>query len=570
MRNVWLSKIAVALGSAAMLAVAAPAFAATPDVSANPDTDTFRTGGCTGCFITQMQAVVAQFATITRAFRACYTNVAGGSKIVDDGSACDGNGHGRLADFFVIQGTLKTCTQTTPGTCDTGSVGVPNPGTTEYTYRVSGNGSGNGIGCAAASSPVGTGFLAPEGLDGTPNTADDAGGSGVFGQLGAGTGAGTATMVAAPLTQCDNLIQTYDTLGTLPAVPLSAKFCVVNFDLSKDGTIQNDQTGAGLPSQFPQPGSNITTLSATNETTNTKISCDTAFSDLPTGDFLPPKPPYNSPDVYGAQIMKIVAKRTTHSIAGGADAKLHLNMAQIQNIFGDPPGNSVCQLKAIGAVDAGTTNTTACIRPSGSGTRETTRLTFMANTAGPKNFSEDTAGGSNGTVTSCTTQTKEGGGLTLTGSKRVKQGNGNQDVQDCVAGFPGSIGYVDGNRFDGTMYGVVVEGVDTDAAAQGTAGVDDLRQLVKCGHYRYWGPLAGGLGAHNGGASVFITAHRAALKTQSIYVNANAYIPFGVNTGVGVVKSSVDGPYSIQFVPTSCPAAPRPELTISASPTVAP
>ncbi len=43
-----------------------------PNASLSPDTDAFRTGGCTGCFITQMNSVTAQFQEITRVFRGCY------------------------------------------------------------------------------------------------------------------------------------------------------------------------------------------------------------------------------------------------------------------------------------------------------------------------------------------------------------------------------------------------------------------------------------------------------------------------------------------------------------------
>jgi len=567
MRITLLSKLSLALGAAALLAIAGPARAVTPPVSSSPDTDAFRTGGCTGCFLTQMTAAVVQFSNITRVFRACYANAGGGTKIVDDGSGCADGTHGRIADFVVLQGTLKD------KNTDPNGLGVPNgPALGEVTYRVSANGSGNGIGCAAASSPVGTGFLAPEGLDGVPGDADDAGGTGSFGVVGAGVNAGTATMSAAPLTACVNKtgIEKFDTIGTttMSFHTPTTELCVVNFDLSGDGNVQNDQTGAGTPSQFPL-GSNIHTVSATNETTNLKLTCDTAFSDLPTGDFLPPKAPYNGPDVFGAQIFKLVASRDVHSITGGADAKIHLNDPQIEGIFGDPANNSVCQLKHIGATSAATSNVTACIRAAGSGTRETFRLTWMADTEGSKNQSEDTAGGSNGTVTACSSQVKEGGGLTLTGSKRVKVGNGNADVVNCLNAFSGGFGYVDADRFDDSTYAVVVEGVDPDSAIQ-AAPSTNLKQLVKCGHWRWWGPLAGGLGQHNGGASDFITAHRGALKNSAVYANAVAYVPLGANTGVGFTKGATDGSYSIQFVPTSCPAAPPAEDTISASPTTLP
>ena len=72
----------------------------------------------------------------------------------------------------------------------------------------------------------------------------------------------------------------------------------------------------------------------------------------------------------------------------------------------------------------------------------------------------------------------------------------------------------------------MVEGVDPDAAVL-AAPPNTLKDLVKCGHYRFWGPLAGGVGTHNPGGSAFITAHRAALKNKAVYVNALAYLPLG-------------------------------------------
>ena len=117
-------------------------------------------------------------------FRGCYT----GGTIPNDGSGCADGVNGRLADFFVIQGVLKN------SNTDPNGLGVPNgPSLGEVTYRVSGNGSGSGIACSRTSpTPIGIGFLAPEGFDGTPNTADDAGGTGEFGVPGAGINAGTS------------------------------------------------------------------------------------------------------------------------------------------------------------------------------------------------------------------------------------------------------------------------------------------------------------------------------------------------------------------------------------------
>jgi len=145
----------------------------------------------------------------------------------------------------------------------------------------------------------------------------------------------------------------------------------------------------------------------------------------------------------------------------------------------------------------------------------------------------------------------------------VKVGAGNADVGNCLATFTGGFGYVDADRFEAGFYGAVVEGVDPDAAVLASSP-QTLKDMVRCGHYRYWGPLAGGVGSHNPGGSPFITAHRAGLKNKAVFTNAVAYLPLN---SVGFVKSATDGAYSIQFVPTTCPAAPPAELTISASPT---
>ena len=62
--------------------------------------------------------------------------------------------------------------------------------------------------------------------------------------------------------------------------------------------------------------------------------------------------------------------------------------------------------------------------------------------------------------------------------------NTNGDVVNCVETKTGAIGYVDATDDTPDTYGVPVEGVDPDT--------NDLATLVKCGHYRWWGPLAGG------------------------------------------------------------------------------
>src|SRR5262249_27847368 len=160
--------------------------------------------GCTGCFDTQMQAAIATFSSIKRVFRSCAT---GGGITVND--SCDGAGHGDLQDFVELQGDLRDANN--PANA---GLGVPG-GATNVTIRVSANGSGNGITCASSTAPGPIGFLAPEGFDGLPNTADDAGGTGVFGAVGNGTklGGGPATGdpndTSPKLATCDTKLTQY-------------------------------------------------------------------------------------------------------------------------------------------------------------------------------------------------------------------------------------------------------------------------------------------------------------------------------------------------------------------------
>ena len=548
------SKLSSVLGALAVLGLAAPAFAVLPPVSSSPDTDAFRTGGSTAAYQNELNAIFAQFSDVQRVFVSCYT----GGGIKDDGSQCDGNGHGAITNFSVIQGTLRD------SNTDPNGLGVPNgPSLGTVTYRVGSNGSSNGVACAVASpgTPGPIGFLAPEGFDGVPNTADDAGGSGTFGTPGPGTNPGTTNMSAAPLTNCQgktNLQNYAKVAGTTFSFTsgTNTELCVVNFDLNGNGSIANDQTGAALPGA-------ITTVGqvANNETTNLKLSCDTGLADLPPADFSPPKNPFNQQLSVGAQAFAIKAGRDVHSTAGGANAKVHLNMPQIQQIFGEPAGNSACSLNLLGAT-GGTNNLTACIRASGSGTRETTRLTFMVGTQGTKTFSEDPSGAANGTTTTCI-QTKEGpppGSQVAT--KRVKQGNGTPDVVNCLDSFQGAFGYTEANFNDPGIYATVIEGVDTDAALA-SASPNSLKDLMKCGLYRFWGPLTLGNGAHNPGGSAFITSFRSAMLSTFVFAAVKDYLPL---SNTGFTKSATDGSYSLSFIPTTCPAAPPAEIPISSAP----
>jgi hypothetical protein len=93
---------------------------------------------------------------------------------------------------------------------------------------------------------------------------------------------------------------------------------------------------------------------------------------------------------------------------------------------------------------------------------------------------------------------------------------------------------------------------------------------VKCGHYRWWGPLAGGRpddpGLSDRGnvvATAHENAHRAALSNPA--VATDFYIPFGNAAlgGVAVRKNVTDGAYGVFFAPTGCPAQPDPVGTIN-------
>ena len=561
MKSKWFSKQALVplllLGAAAAL-LPQPARAVVP-VSSSPDTDAFRTAGAAAVIDAQKTAVVSQFQEIKRVFRGCVT----GGAIQNDGSGCADGTNGRFNDFYVVQGVLRD------STADPNGLGVPNgPSLGEVTYRISGNGASNGVACSrdpAIQAPTSVGFLAPEGFDGVPNTADDAGGSGSFGVPGPGINPGTSAQTAAPLVNCQGktkLEQNETIAGTVNTflTATNGELCVVTYDLNSNGTIANENNGVGPPGA-------VTTIGgvAGNETSNLRLSCDVGVTGPPPGDFTPPLVAQRNQDIVGAQIYKIVASRDVHAI-GNNDAKVHLADAQIEGIFGEPANNSVCRLNHIGAAStAASQNVTACIRQAGAGVRESLRLSFMANTEGSKTQSEDPSGVSGGTVTTCV-QTREGSGSQIA-SKRVKATTIISEQISCLESFTGSFTYIDANRFDPSFYAPVVEGVDPDAAVLAPAA-SNLKQLVKCGMYRDWLPVSTGLGAHNPGGSAFITAHDAALKSKpAVFATSNAWLPIST---IGFNKNASDGSYSIAFVPTSCPGAPPAEIPISQSPTVEP
>jgi hypothetical protein len=543
---------------AAQLVLATTARAIVP-VSSSPDTDAFRTAGAAAVVDAQKTAIVNQFQEIKRVFRGCIT----GGAIQPDGSGCADGVNGRLNDFYVIQGILKN------STTDPNGLGVPNgPSLGEVTYRLSGNGASNGVACSrdpAIQAPSPVGFLAPEGFDGTPNTADDAGGTGSFGVPGPGINAGTAAETAAPLVACQGKtkVEQNETVAGTTNTFLSAtngELCVVSFDLNSNGSIANENAGVGAPGAVTSIGG-----VAGNETPNLRLSCDVGITGPPPGDFNPPLVAQRNQDIVGGQIYKIAASRDTHQL-GQPDKKVHLSDAQVEGIFGEPANNSVCRLNHLGAESStNSQNLTACIRQVGAGVRESVRLSFLANTEGSKTHSEDASGSANGTITTCV-QPKEGGGSQIA-QKRVKATTIIDEQINCLNTFSGSFTYIDANRFDPGIYGAVLEGVDPDAAILAPAS-SNLKQLVKCGQYRDWLPVSVGIGAHNPGGSAFISAHGAALKSKpALYTSSNSWLPAST---IGFNKNASDGAYSIAFVPTSCPGAPPAEIPISATPNTEP
>jgi len=575
-----------AFAAGLVLAMAAPVFAQAPPASttddSNPATrDALRSGGCTGCFDTQMQAAISTFATIKRVFRVCETGPA-----FTTSQACDGTGHGVLEQFVEMQGDLRD------SNTDALGLGVPG-GEPNATIRISGNGSGNGISCASASGPIAIGFIAPEGFDGVPNTADDAGGTGVFGATGNGTNAlggaakGDPNDTSPKLVACDTKLDDPNTgyQFSTPGEPATAypakgtqELCIVNVDQNGDAQITNDRAGAAPPGAITKLGQ----LLVTNETTNLQLSCDLGFADLPPADFSVESglntAVFANQDTFGAEIFKFIASQDVHSNVGDnpndpnspLHTKIQLAKPQIEGLFGPSSNLETCSWQQVGGQSGlgsgGPVDVNVCYRAIGSGTKEVFRNTFMANTEGS---ATQGLGSAAGTIGACgqrigSTTSKE----LQVFHKQLIQGGGTNDVKVCAQQHKGAIGYAD--EFiepDATeFYDVPVEGVDPQT--------NDLKTMVRCGLYRYWGPLAGGTGGRLGGASTpQRTQHRVAMKTPQIFFANNAYLPFN---GLNYAKSATDGATFTQFVsptPTdpnfpgqSCPGTINPPERIPGVP----
>ena len=553
-----------ALAAGLVLAVAAPVFAQAPPPSttsdADPSTrDALRSGGCTGCFDTQMQAAISTFATIKRVFRVCQT---GGG--VQPHDSCDGAGGGALAQFVEMQGDLRD------SNTDALGLGVPG-GLTNATIRISGNGSGNGINCASASGPTAIGYIAPEGFDGVPNTADDAGGTGAFGAVGAGTNAGgggakgdpndTSPKLAVCNTKIDDPTSGYQfsVPGTTPtAYPAKGtqEFCVVNVDQGTDAQITNDRVGAAAPGVITKLGQ----LNPANETTNLSLSCDTAFADLPPADFSPQTGlntgAFANQATFGAEIFKLIASRDVHANVGSnpndpnspLHTKIQLGKPEIEGLFGPSSNLETCSWQQVGAqsslVHSNGIDINVCYRSIGSGTREVFRNTWMANTRGD---AQQGQGSTNGVIGTCGQRVGSLTGTPTVFHKQLIEGGGTNDVKICVQQHTGSVGYVDGFIHPTTneFYDVPVDGVDPQT--------NNLKLLVRCGVYRYWGPLAGGTGGRLGGvATAPKTAHLAAMANPAIFFASESYAPFA---GLNYAKSATDGASFTQFVSTAPPDA---------------
>jgi hypothetical protein len=561
-----------ALAAALVLGMAASSFAAAPPPSTTSDADPstrdgLRTGGCTGCFDTQAQDAIANFASINRVFRVCE---AGGS-FGTVGDQCDGTGHGVLAQFIEIQGDLRN------STTDALGLGVPG-GATNVTVRISGNGSGNGLNCASSGTPTPIGYIAPEGFDGVPNTADDAGGTGVFGAVGNGTNLNGGPAIGDPNDTAPKLVACNTKLDdaaigykfTFPGNPVSTaypakgtlEFCVINVDQDSNKQIKNDRAGAAVPGAITRLGQ----VDPANETTNLKLDCDTAFADLPPADFSPQTglntAAFANQDTFGAEIFKFIASRDVHANAG-ANVKVQLGKPEIEGIFGPSNNQATCSWQQLGAqsslVHASGVDINVCYRALGSGTKEVFRNTFMANTRGD---AAQGLGSAAGTIGTCGQRVGSLTGTPTVFHKDLIEGGGTNDVKVCVQTHSGSVGYADGfiNPDTNEFYSVPVEGVDPDTNV--------LKDLVRCGQYRYWGPLAGGTGGRLGGAaSALKTAHLAGMKNPAIFFANEAYLPFN---GLNYAKTATDGASFTQFVSTAAPDAAACTGTINPPGTIPP
>jgi len=555
------------------------AFAAAPQsASAQVNVDEFRSGGCSGCVKTQMSATIAQFANVVQVFRLCTTGTTQGSSNVCAGAAGlpTATPQSQLQDYYAVTGTLRDC-----GTsCDSTHLGRNGGG--PATYYISANGSLFGVQCA--SNPKLTlGFLGIYGSDQHPGGGDDPG-AGTGHETtpgdprtyvaapglppnwpsGAGPTYSMATVPRAALEACDTKIKSsyYDTLpaAVKAGTTWSAagnEFCVVDVDANADGIIQGRDTGVA-------PGfADIGT--GGNESSDLAQSCTAGFSDLPSVDFQQASlnsRTYDQGFSVGAQIFKIIANTDVYPLANSAE-KITLQMPQLEALFGGTNlASDACSWTDLGGRVSGdaTAGITVCYREDGSGTRETFRNTFL-------HLPEaDHAEGVTASAGPCQTYAEAGGGAggPIT-QKNIIQAPTSTDMQNCVqgtgigAGKTGQVGYVNASRKDSVtparFYSVPVFGIDPDAqtAAQ-------LRNLVKCGQYPYWGPLSGGRGAE-ADPQGFFASHVNAMSNGNVFdpttASAADYLPGLLGApydGVAFTKTLnlTAASYDMKFDPSDC------------------
>jgi hypothetical protein len=517
----------------------------------------FRTGGCTGCFTTQMFAAVSEFASISKVYRLCGTGNKMGTSNACAGAAGLPNGaltpNSLLQDFVVIEGTLKNC-GTSCGTVGAAGLGVNGGGFARY--YVSANGSSFGVQCANTSTKSNIGFLGIFGSDQTPGGGDDPGdGTGAVGipaqwPSGDGPTYDLSTLPRAALVACDTKVNSTFVMKVDPAVAptwgaAGSEFCVVDIDANNNGTIDTKETGQ-------TPG--FTTIGAL-ETSDLNQACTAGYSDLPPADFEDPSLnslTYDQQKSTGAQIFKIVANNGVSALSDPTK-KIQLQMPQLEGVFGGTStGTDACSWADVGGQVSGdaTGKLTICYREFGSGTRETFRNTFMLEAKGSHAQGIQVPPG---TITRNCLGLNQGGGTTTT-AKNFIQNNASGDEAACVAGtgtgtgFTGNIGYVNASRTNPAWYAVPVFGVDPDAQT-----ATQLRDMVRCGMYPYWGPLTGGRGAATD-TSGFFTSHMNAMSNETVF-NASLvpdYYPLGGSTdGVAFTKSLTAGAYRMKYKPSA-------------------
>jgi hypothetical protein len=394
------------------------------------------------------------------------------------------------------------------------------------------------------------------------------------------------------------------------------QIAVVNYDFNNNGQIDRADSGGGgylgaagtdcltegacVASRGAWGGAPGTArlqdaFQSNNEGTNLSMFCNNGCGDLPGQDLVTNTgslPSFNQETKLGAQIFKLLATKDVKdqtqrcfvnngqtaipcgaacTAAGGVcqDAKVPLWDPQVENVFGFAQNNATCaweSLNAVGTPGANVTNAPFNSTVSGiflaervqsSGTRNTFRETFMVNQdsshAEFRTFTGTTENGAD--KADCTSIIKPGPGAVLA-TKNYNEFATEGGVLTCLQSGNcklNGIGYANSDAVcadtGSNCYDVPVEGVDPET--------NNMRDMVRCGMYRYWGPLACGLGKRP--TNAFFTAHRNALGAgnQAIlaFTGTEAYIP---RAQVAFFKEFTDAQYTMEFTPQGCPVAPNP------------